>query len=129
LTAIVSGVLPILFSVIIWFLPESPVWLMQKGRYDDACSSLMKLRHTKVQTTVQDELDQIAEKARSSRAQSLSFRNAVKTMLQPRAYKPLLLMNFFFFFQQVSGAYVVMFYAVSIIMFIIKGTDNSVRVE
>ena len=112
--ALLCGLLPIVSSVIIWFLPESPMWLMQKGKYDDASASLMKLRHTKIQSTVEHELDEMLNAARTNRIKKPSFLNACKSMLQPHAYKPVILMNCFFFFQQVSGAFVVMFYAVSI---------------
>lgn len=36
-------------TVLIFFCPESPRWLMKKGRYQAALQSLVKLRHTKLQ--------------------------------------------------------------------------------
>ena len=33
----------------VFFCPESPRWLMGKGRYDKAYESLLRLRHTPLQ--------------------------------------------------------------------------------
>ncbi|CAO1635387.1 unnamed protein product [Parajaminaea phylloscopi] len=45
-----SAFIPALpLAVLIYFCPESPRWLIKKGRYQDAYKSLVKLRHMKVQ--------------------------------------------------------------------------------
>lgn len=44
--ALVSGCVPVLFAVLFFFMPESPHWLLQRGRREDARQSLRWLRGT-----------------------------------------------------------------------------------
>lgn len=45
-----SAFIPALpLACLIWFCPESPRWLMKKGRYPQALRSLIRLRYNKVQ--------------------------------------------------------------------------------
>ena len=56
--AVASGVLPILFAVAFYFVPESPYQYIAKGDQDEAAKSLMWLRGQS-RKTVQEELDTI----------------------------------------------------------------------
>ncbi|XP_012526435.2 facilitated trehalose transporter Tret1-2 homolog [Monomorium pharaonis] len=55
---ILCGILPIIFFVCFMIMPESPYFLLGKGRRDEAITSLAKLR-SKSETAVQKEADEI----------------------------------------------------------------------
>lgn len=38
----------VLLLILIWFCPESPRWLMKKGRYQDSFRSFCRLRNTEL---------------------------------------------------------------------------------
>lgn len=45
-----SAFIPALpLALFIWFCPESPRWLIKKGRYQKAFRSLVRLRHNRIQ--------------------------------------------------------------------------------
>ncbi|KAL1121999.1 hypothetical protein AAG570_003407 [Ranatra chinensis] len=116
LVAGICGAFPVVSSLLVfWLVPESPVWYMSKGRYEEASASLKVFRGTDSQTRVQEELDAMAERARVCRSKSVTLLASVKSLAAPEAYKPLILMNIFFLFQQLTGVFVVIFYAVDVV--------------
>ncbi|XP_034232709.1 facilitated trehalose transporter Tret1-like [Thrips palmi] len=62
--ALVSGAVPAIFAVLFFFMPESPHWLLQRGRREDARRSLRWLRGT-------DEQSVAAELGEMTRAMEL----------------------------------------------------------
>lgn len=62
--ALVSGGVPVLFAVLFFFMPESPHWLLQRGRREDARRALRWLRGT-------DEQSVAAELGEMTRAMEL----------------------------------------------------------
>lgn len=100
------AVFPVISSVVAWLLPESPVWLAGRGRTVEAEASFKRLRGVNMP---RHELDALMENRQaSSRAVTLS------DVLRPEVWKPLLILNTFFLFQQLSGVYVIVFYAIDI---------------
>jgi hypothetical protein len=97
LVAAISGGLPVFTAVAtLVLLPESPLWALSKGRGTD-----IEL------TTVSgpEESDQSPRKT-----------GVLRILTLPQAWKPLFILNGFFFFQQFSGIYVVVYYAVDIVL-------------
>lgn len=97
LVAGLSAAFPILTAVsTLVLLPESPLWLLSKGRDRDT-----ELR---------------AVPGPQEALQAGRQLGKLRTLALPQAWKPLFVLNGYFFFQQFSGIYVVVYYAVDIIL-------------
>nr|CAD7417418.1 unnamed protein product [Timema poppensis] len=115
-----------------FFLPESPEWLLSKGRLGDSEWAMKKLRLTP--TSQPPGLTDIGESCRMihSPDQDCSTRTEMTVghtstcarppwkanfldFLKPETYKPLIILNIFFFFQQSTGVYIVIAYLVNIV--------------
>ncbi|XP_065331408.1 facilitated trehalose transporter Tret1-2 homolog isoform X1 [Cloeon dipterum] len=94
-------------------LPESPAWLVGRGRRSQAERSLAALRGG-AGPNVRVEFDELL-RAQQGKPDSQGWRNLSKALRTPQFWKPLLILNVFFFFQQASGVYVVIFYAVDVV--------------
>ncbi|TDG39025.1 hypothetical protein AWZ03_014553 [Drosophila navojoa] len=105
-------------TLLVMPMPESPSWLLQKGRIELARRSLRYFRglHRRDDDCVPEfeaELTQMKMTADNSRdtAASESMSQAIR---RPEVYKPLLMMIGFFGFQQACGVVVIIVYAVQI---------------
>jgi len=58
---ILCAILPVIFAIIHFFMPESPVYLAMKGRNDDAAKALQWLRGK--DADIDDELKEILEES------------------------------------------------------------------
>jgi hypothetical protein len=97
LVAGLSAAFPIFTAVAtLALLPESPLWLLSKGRDRDT-----ELR---------------AVPGPQEALQSGRQIGKLRTLGLPQAWKPLCVLNGYFFFQQFSGIYVVVYYAVDIVL-------------
>lgn len=103
-------------TICIFFIPESPSWLVAKNRIDDAEKSLKFIRDQRqvddnsCSSECRDEIDGLIEKTRS--INSRATETFLEKFQQPELYKPLLIMIVFFAFQQLSGIFVIIIYAV-----------------
>lgn len=136
---------------LIFFIPESPAWLIARGRSDEARKSLAYVRAIKPNGTIENcfshfpvnfhsnasilfiELTSSASlNAEMERMQELIMsRNSGsrpdslwKSLKRPEVYKPLAILNSFFAFQQFSGSFVVIVYATQFAMEAGAGIDK-----
>lgn len=116
------------------FVPESPVWLVSRGRIEDAAKSLKFLYRAYPQpdhtsqtmadmhlVSLQREHEariaskmRVASKADFAPMQQDGFRNSKWAgFLKPTGYKPMIMLFWLFLIQQFSGIYITLFFAVT----------------
>ncbi|KAK8769053.1 solute carrier family 2, facilitated glucose transporter member 8-like [Amblyomma americanum] len=106
--AILCLTVPAGMAVLMIFMSESPRWLLQKGKREDALKALQFLYGAG--TDYEAERNQIELNLKMSPTEGFHM----KELQQPFIYKPILISLFLMFAQQLSGINAVMFYAVSI---------------
>lgn len=107
--AIICACVPLVFGVVFFLQPETPVYSLKKGNEEAAAAALRRLRgpHYNVDAEIAD----IKESLRKEKEQQISFSESIKK----RATKISLLVCFgLMFFQQLSGINAVVFYVGSI---------------
>ena len=97
----------VIFIFLCWLLPESPVWLMRRGRERDARMTLKWLRGVKYDIEPEmEELKQIV--AQEDNVAGLSIINVITK----RSFlKPVLICCALFTFQALSGTLLITFYS------------------
>ncbi|HMI66451.1 MAG TPA: sugar porter family MFS transporter [Cyclobacteriaceae bacterium] len=97
-----SGAVPaILFFIFVFFVPESPRWLLSKGQVEKAKAILTKISSSNVDLEV---------KEIQTRAQS-AVKGTFSDLLQPGIFSLVMLGITIAVFQQISGANAIFFYA------------------
>ncbi|XP_022118221.2 facilitated trehalose transporter Tret1-2 homolog isoform X1 [Pieris rapae] len=101
---ILCTLIPIIFAVTFFFMPESPNFLVVKGRHDDARDSLIRLRGRNYD--VDGELTSLQTKAEESKNNPISFGSAIT---KKTALKAVMICYALMLFQQLSGINAVIF--------------------
>lgn len=109
--------------ILIFFIPESPAWLVSKGKIEAAAKSLRWIN--KYQPQPENRSESLAElqlhflqKEHQQKLENQSRKGTggltlFKEFLKPTGYKPILVLCGLFFFQQFSGIYITLFYSVT----------------
>jgi len=107
--AVVQLLMVVPFLIAMFFIPESPRWLVLKGNEWAAEVSLKWLRGRGPEM-----LDREIEKIKKEIALRKRERNSITMLLEPQTLKPFLIGLFMMFFLQLSGFNVMVFYCVPI---------------
>ncbi|XP_031772828.1 facilitated trehalose transporter Tret1-2 homolog isoform X2 [Apis florea] len=92
-------------------VPETPIWLRDRGRLDEALHVLKKFRGVPNDAPPPQHLYQELNPRPAQRPNQ----NFVKHLLKRNAVLPFAVMLGYFFFQQFSGIFVIVYYAVDIV--------------
>ncbi|KAF4524399.1 hypothetical protein B566_EDAN009315 [Ephemera danica] len=107
--SIISALIPIIFAVVFFFVPESPQYLLKKGRHEDAKNALQWFRGPKYNT------EQELEEMKFSVEESMKNKTSFAEMFQDRvSRKGIFILIGLMAMQQLSGINAVVFYSASI---------------
>lgn len=107
--SIICGVIPLVFGLIFFFMPESPHYFIEKNRYDDASKSLKWLRGSRYDERA--EIEDLKEEEAKLRADKITF---AQSFQQRATIRALIISLGLMFFQQLSGINAVIFYTTTI---------------
>ncbi|XP_011264218.1 facilitated trehalose transporter Tret1-2 homolog [Camponotus floridanus] len=91
-------------------LPETPAWLISRGRTDEAKEALLWLRGPGF--NVDKEYQELSDANAKRKEKKI---NLLRALHKPNVWKPFLILLVFFTLQQLSGIYVIVFYAVNVL--------------
>nr|XP_012143526.1 PREDICTED: facilitated trehalose transporter Tret1-like [Megachile rotundata] len=103
--SILSAIAPFIFFGVFVFMPESPIYYVQKGDEDSARKSLIKLRGS--QYNVENELQEQRETLEQHAKMAATFFVVLKSRATVRAF---IISWGLMFFQQLSGMNAIVFY-------------------
>ncbi|KAJ0172829.1 hypothetical protein K1T71_011968 [Dendrolimus kikuchii] len=98
----------LLTPFLMYFVPESPLWLASKGHMKEAYSAMFWLRQNN--NTAQQELMEFTKDRKTS--ENMSFKQKLGLFKRRNVLKPFALLIAFFIFQEMSGIYIILYYAV-----------------
>ncbi|KAH8372199.1 hypothetical protein KR093_010563 [Drosophila rubida] len=107
--SLVCGLLPIIFGIIFFFMPESPTYLVSKNRSEAAVKSIQWLRGKEYDYG--PEMEELHQVDREIREQQVNIWSA---LTRPVTIKAMSISLGLMFFQQVSGINAVIFYSAGI---------------
>lgn len=112
LTALICLIFPIASTLMIFYSPESPSWLADKGRYDECRKVFKWLRD-------EDEYDElecmIQAKLTTPQSKTMRFKDVRKVFKKKEFYKPIVLMTHSYFMGEFSGGALIACYSTTVI--------------
>lgn len=109
--------------IFFFFLPESPRWLMQKGRYEKALKSLKKFRFADTsEDDINIEFGKIKTMCEDSERERSDSPSVMGILKNPGILRALFIGSLLMVFQQVAGINTVMYYSATIIQ--MSGIDD-----
>ncbi|KAI8122138.1 Facilitated trehalose transporter Tret1 [Lucilia cuprina] len=108
-----GNILPAIAALAIFFIPESPAWLLRHNKIEKAHKALTFLRGNEI--VAQKEMNEMKERLDKEVASTRTNENIFKLCCQRVAIKPLVIVIVFSFLQIASGTFIVVFYAIDII--------------
>ncbi|XP_062539049.1 facilitated trehalose transporter Tret1-2 homolog [Armigeres subalbatus] len=107
--SIICSVIPILFGLVFFFMPESPQFFIEKNRIDDASKSLKWLRGNHYDERA--EIEELQAEDAKLRAEKITF---FQCFQQRATIRALVVSLGLVFFHQMSGVNAVIFYTTTI---------------
>lgn len=113
-TATIFTVFPILSVIAMTLVPESPTWLIAKGKTEDGVKAFGWLRGFSAEAN--EELKTIVDKQKAADLEpKMKMKEKLSLMKSPELLKPLVIMIVFFVTAQFSGVNAVAFYSIEIV--------------
>ncbi|XP_059490974.1 uncharacterized protein LOC132205733 [Neocloeon triangulifer] len=109
--SVACGLLPIVFAVCFFFMPETPQYLLRRNKDEEAAKALQWFRGSKCD--IKNELDDMKDAVEEAKKNTISFFEMFRNRI---AVKGILLLLGLFAMQQLSGINAVLFYANSIFL-------------
>lgn len=107
--SVIGGIIPLIFGATFYFMPESPTYLISKGKDEEAIQAFKWLRGQKYDPSV--EIEELKAELLEKTQRNLSV---LETLTLPANKKALVIGFGLMFFQQISAINVVVFYATDI---------------
>lgn len=118
--SVVAGTIPLIFGAIFVFMPESPTYLVSKGKNESAIKSIQWLRGADYNYTA--ELEELKKTDEQIKQNPVSIGSALTRRV---TIKALIISLGLMFFQQLSGINAVIFYTTDIFRDAQTGIDES----
>ncbi|KAG4073002.1 hypothetical protein HA402_009421 [Bradysia odoriphaga] len=109
LVSLIAAGITVVTMLSLFFIPESPVYLVTKNKIDDARKTLAKFRNLHGgDVRIDSEIHRIEE---SKNVSTDSFFSKWKEFGKPQLYQPFIIMLIFFAVQQLNGIFVILVYS------------------
>ncbi|XP_011193053.1 facilitated trehalose transporter Tret1-2 homolog [Zeugodacus cucurbitae] len=106
-------ILPICAAIALFFIPETPAWLVRNNKHGKAQRALTFLRGSEI--IARKEMNDMSERLTKERATTRTNENIFQLCTERCAMKPLFIVITFSMLQMLSGSFIVIFYAIDII--------------